>query len=100
MILEFETQDELILAFITYGGTLNGYVPEKGLDTNKVSYPCKIEINDDKGTFKLYEEPKVEEQIVVETKKKSNKKLILGLSIGIPVSILVIVGIVLMCIYL
>ena len=97
MIIEFENQDELVLAFITYGGILNGYIPEEGFDSSKISYPVKIEIDDENNTFRLYKEPVVEK--ITEVKKKSNKKLILGLSIGIPVSILVIVGIVLAVIF-
>lgn len=97
MVLEFNTQDELILAFITYGGILNGYIPEEGFDSSKLTYPVKIEIIDETNTFRLYKESITEQ--IQEVKKKSNKKLILGLSIGIPVGILVIIGIVLAIVF-
>ena len=59
MILTFNTLEELVNSFITKDGELNGYVPQYGLDATKLTYPVKIEVLDETGMFRLYEEQKI-----------------------------------------
>lgn len=95
-IVEFQNQDELLASFSN--GDLRGLIPAEKIDTYKIEYPVRIEILDDLKMFKLYKE--VEKIKVAEPIKKKglSKKAILGLSIGIPLGVIVIVAIVLICV--
>lgn len=101
-ILEFKSQEEFLSSFTK--GELKGFYPAETIDTNTLTYPVKVEAYPNLKTFKLHKELNITKEVMEtpqqETKKKLSKKVILGLSIGIPLSIVIIVAIVLMCIYL
>lgn len=95
MILTFNTLEELVNSFITKDGELNGYIPQHGLDATKLTYPVKIEVLDETGMFRLYEESKVEKIVEVKKKSKLSKKAIIGIIYGsVSLAIIIIVGIV------
>lgn len=80
MIKIFENQEALIKAFVSKEGELNGYIPSKMIDSSKLEYPVKIEVDESLKLFWLYEEPITQAPT---NDKKSRKKLPKGALIGI-----------------
>ena len=97
-ILTYETQLDLLKAFTE--GDLKGYMPTEKIDTNKLSYPVKIEAQEGNYTFWLYKEPEVvetpTETAKTETKKGLTKKqkIIIGCSVAGGIILLTIIGVV------
>ena len=101
-ILTYETQLDLLKAFTE--GDLKGYMPTEKIDTNKLSYPIKIEAQEGNYTFWLYKEPEVVETLTetkTETKKGLTKKqkIIIGCSVAGGIILIAIIA-TLLAIYL
>ena len=102
-ILTYETQLDLLKAFTE--GDLKGYMPTEKIDTNKLSYPVKIEAQEANYTFWLYKEPEVvetpTETAKTETKKGLTKKqkIIIGCSVAGGIILIAIIA-TLLAIYL
>lgn len=87
----YNSQADLLYAGLH--GDLYGYIASEKIDTNKITYPVKIEIFHDLKTFKLYVEPTpapVQEQ--PKKKKKLSKGAIAGIVCGVLALIALIVG--------
>lgn len=98
MIKIFENQEALIKAFVTKDGELNGYIPSKMIDSSKLQYPVKIELNEQMKTFALYEEPKVEPITTKAKKAKLSKGALIGIICGSIALVALIIG--LLCYFL
>lgn len=92
-ILEFKSQEELIYAFTK--GSLYGTIPAVKIDSNKLTYPVKIELFTELKTFRLYTEPKpAKQETQTPPKKKLSKGAIAGIVIGCVCAVALIVGLI------
>lgn len=89
-ILTFNSQADLLYASLH--GKLYGYIAVTKIDSNKLTYPVKIEVFYDLKSFRLYTEPVQAPQEQPKKKKRLSKGAIAGIVIGVLALIGLIVG--------